>query len=218
MVRLEKIEYSENRRKPEKAASYDKKYERQLHKRISDWREKRLLSALLGSTGRHELALDVPSGAGRLSEIIARHTATLCEVDYSLEMLRLCRRNASSYRPLAAVASVFQLPFGDLAFDLVVSIRLSHHIPDLEARRDHLRELFRVSRKFVLLTFFGEESWKNRLRNLYRRLGGRKRAKLTLSLQDVGDLARKAGFRIVNVRSLSSVFSGHFFTLLERQG
>jgi ubiquinone/menaquinone biosynthesis C-methylase UbiE len=160
----------------------------------------------------------VPSGAGRLSGIIARHAAKLCEVDYSREMLRLCRRNASGYRPLAAVASVFQLPFRDLAFDLVVSIRLSHHIPDLEARRDHLRELFRVSRKFVLLTFFGEESWKNRLRNLYRRLGGKKRAKLTLSLEDVGDLARKAGFRIVTVKSLSSVFSGHFFTLLERKG
>jgi 2-polyprenyl-3-methyl-5-hydroxy-6-metoxy-1,4-benzoquinol methylase len=38
--------------------------------------------------------LDVPCGAGRLSGIIARHADKLYEVDYSREMLHLCRSNA----------------------------------------------------------------------------------------------------------------------------
>src|SRR6185295_6335600 len=122
----------------------------------------------------------------------------------------------TTYRPLPAAASVFQLPFGDRAFDLVVSIRLSHHIPDRGARLDHLRELFRVSKRFVLVTYFGEESLKNRLRNLYRRFGGRKRAKLTLGLREVEDTGRGAGFRIKARKSLAPIFSGHFFTLFER--
>jgi SAM-dependent methyltransferase len=208
--------YTENRRRPEKAASYDTKYERQLHKRISNWREKRLLGALLQETGRHERLLDVPSGAGRLSGLLALRAEKVYEVDHSREMLKLCRRNAAGYEPRLAEASVFQLPFKDGAFDLVVSIRLSHHIPARDGRLDHLRELFRASRRYVLVTFFGEESLKNRMRNLWRRLGSGKRAKYALSLREVEALAREHGFRIVRARRLSPVFSGHVFTLLER--
>ncbi len=215
-MRLEKIEYSENRRKPEKAASYEVKYEKQLHKRLSDRREKSLLGSLLARTGTSERVLDVPCGAGRLSPVIARHARRLYEVDYSREMLKLCRKNAVGYTPFAAAASAFQLPFGDRTFDLVVSIRLSHHIPEHEARKDHIRELLRASRRYVLLTFFGEESLKNQLRNLYRRLGGKKRPKHTLSRVEVSQVAQAAGFRVVASKSISTVFSGHHFTLLER--
>lgn len=217
MVRLEKIEYSENRRRRDKAESYNTKYERQLHKRLSDWREKRLLSKLLEPTASCDLVLDVPCGAGRLSPVIARHARQLVEMDYSGEMLKLCRSNASGYRPWVAAASAFQLPFADATFDLVVSIRLSHHIPQHEARQDHVREMLRVSRRWVLLTFFGEESLKNRLRNLYRKFGGKKRAKLTLRRAEVAQLAQAAGFRVVISRGISPVFSGHYFTLLERR-
>jgi SAM-dependent methyltransferase len=209
--------YTENRRRPDKAASYDTKYEREIHKRVSNWREKRLLSALLDATGRHARLLDVPCGAGRLSGILAGHADAVYEVDHSREMLKLCRRNACDHAPRLAEASVFQLPFADRAFDLVVSIRLSHHIPAREGRLDHLRELFRASRRFVLVTFFGEESVKNRMRNLWRKLGSGKRAKYALRLGEVEALAREHGFRIVTARGLSPVFSGHIFTLLERK-
>jgi len=217
MVRLERIEYSEIRRKPEKAASYNKKYEQELHKRLSNWREKRLLELLLARTGQNDLVLDVPCGAGRLSPVIAGHAGQLVEMDYSREMLKLCRANADTYKPLVAAASAFQLPFSDRAFDLVVSIRLSHHITDREARKDHVREMLRVSRRWVLLTFFGEESLKNRLRNLYRLLGGKKRPKLTLRRSEVAEIAEQAGFRVVVSKGISPVLSGHYFTLLERR-
>ncbi|MBI4605568.1 MAG: methyltransferase domain-containing protein [Planctomycetes bacterium] len=217
MIHLEKIEYSENRKRPERAASYDTKYERELHKRLSSWRERRLVERLLDRVGRCDRALDVPCGAGRLSGLIAEHASRLYEVDYSRQMLKLCRANAGTYRPLVAAASAFQLPFPDRAFDLVVSIRLSHHIPEREARKDHLRELFRVSRRHVLVTFFGEESLKNRLRELYRRLGGRKRSKHTLSRGEVEGLAREHGFEVLDSRVISAVFSGHCFALLERR-
>jgi ubiquinone/menaquinone biosynthesis C-methylase UbiE len=217
MVHLEKIAYSENRRRQDRAQSYDTKYERELHKRISNRRELRIIEALLGLVGRCDRVLDVPCGAGRLSGVIAEHAQRLYEVDYSREMLKLCRRNASTYVPFVINASAFQLPFPDRAFDLVVSIRLSHHIPDREARKDHLRELLRLARRHVLLTFFDEASVKNRLRNLYRRLGGKKRAKLTLSRAEVAAVARDGGFRVLASRSISSIFSGHAFTLLERQ-
>ena len=217
MIRLEKIAYSENRRRAEKARSYDTKYDREIHKRISSWREKRLLRALLARAGSQERLLDVPCGAGRLSPVMADFAKKLYEVDYSHEMVKLSRHNARGYRPLTASASAFQLPFPDGSMDMVVSIRLSHHIPEREARLDHLREIFRTSKRFVLVTFFGEESWKNRLRNLHRRLGGKKRAKLTLRRAEVEAVAAERGFQIVKLASISTLFSGHFFALLEKK-
>lgn len=213
----EKIEYSEQRRTREKALSYSTKYDRKLHKRISQWRERRLLDAILRRTGRSERILDVPSGPGRLSGIIASHGEKVFESDYSVEMLKLCRIRAREYEPILAAATAFQLPFRPRAFDLVVSIRLSHHIPDRSGRLEHLREMMRVARRFVLATFFGEETLKNRLHELgnrFRRV--KKNPKLTLRRTEVRDLAREEGFRTVCCKSLSSLFSGHHFVLLER--
>jgi len=210
-----KITYSENRRRAEKAASYDVKYERELHKRLSNWKEKRLIASLLAETGRLERMLDVPCGAGRLSGVLALHAEKVFEVDYSREMLKVCRRNAG-YAARFAEASVFDLPFGDGSFDMVVSIRLSHHIPDRRARLAHLRELFRSSRRYVLATFFDEKTLKNRLRTLHRKLGGRKRPKHTLTMEEVTRVAEESGFRVLRRRRLSSIFSGHCFTLFTK--
>ncbi len=152
-----KLRYSENLRRAEKAASYNTKYERELHKRMSDRREKRLLERILKTVGRQETLLDVPCGAGRLSPVIARFADQVYEVDYSHEILKLCRENVprANYTPFFANATALSLPFGDDVFDLVVSIRLSHNCPQTEERLAHVRELCRVSRRFVLVTFFG---------------------------------------------------------------
>jgi SAM-dependent methyltransferase len=148
--------------------------------------------------------------------VIARHGAAIYEVDYSRAMLEYCRRNASGYRPFLAAASAFQLPFPDRAFDTVVSIRLSHHIPARDGRHQHVRELCRTSRRHVLVTFFGEETLKNRLRELRSLLGSPKRSKYTLRRTEVESLAKECGFRVVRFWSLSRLFSGHYYALLER--
>jgi SAM-dependent methyltransferase len=209
--------YSVGRRRSEKAASYDTKYDRELHKRISKRREKRLLEAILARTGENERLLDVPSGTGRLSDVLARHGERLYEVDYSLEMLRLCRKNCAAYQPRLAEATALRLPFADGTFDLAVSIRLSHHLPEREARLAHVRELLRVSRRCALITFFDEGSWKNRLREARRRfLASGKRPKYTLRRDEVRRVAAEQGFRVVGFWPLSRLFSGHDFALFER--
>jgi SAM-dependent methyltransferase len=209
--------YSEGRRRVEKAASYDTKYDRELHKRISKRREKRLLDAILARTGANDRVLDVPSGTGRLSDVLARHGERIYEVDYSLEMLRLCRQNGEAYRPRLAEATALRLPFADRAFDLAVSIRLSHHLPEREARLAHLREVLRVSRRCALITFFDERSWKNQLREARRRFAASgKRSKYTLRRDEVHRAAAEQGFRVVGFWPLSRLFSGHDFALFER--
>ena len=216
MVIQKKIEYSERMRRPERAASYNTKYEREFHKRVSDRREKRLLASILEPLGRHERLLDVPCGAGRLSGVFSRYANHVFEVDYSRELARLCRANARDYEPLLVNATAFQLPFPDRSMDLIVSVRLSHHVPEHEERLKLLRELLRVSRRFVLFSFFDRDSLKNRMRDLGRKLGSGKRGKYTLSRADVTACAAENGFALLRAPMLSWAFSGHRFAVLHR--
>lgn len=217
-LRRERIRYSEARATRDAALSYQTKYDRELHKRVSNRTERALLERILADVGPVERLLDVPSGAGRVSDILARRAGRIYEFDYSREMVRLVRSSARGHEPRVGVATVFNLPFRDRSFDLVVSIRLSHHIPDRDGRHWHVRELLRVSDGHVLLTYFDADSLKNRLRELRRRLGSRKRGKHTLRHSEILDLAREGGFEAAGVWRLSRLFSGHAFLLLRRRG
>lgn len=216
-LRESRNRYTEDHTRPAAARSYHTKYEREFHKRVSNRTERALLERILARAGAVDSVLDVPSGTGRVSDIIARRARTVFEFDYSLEMVRLLRASREGYSPRLGVATVFHLPFRDRTFDLVVSIRLSHHIPDVEGRLWHIEELLRVSRRYVLVTFFDSGSVKNRLREFRRGIGGRKRSKYTLSRRQVVELAHANGFEPVGLWRLSFLFSGHTFALLERR-
>ena len=216
-LRTERIHYSDHRATAPAAQSYHTKYERQFHKRVSNRTERALLDQILEIAGPMESVLDVPSGTGRVSDVIASHAKRVFEFDNSLEMVKLLRSTRTTNKQRVGVASVFHLPFRSRSLGLVVSIRLSHHIPDMEGRLWHIRELLRVSDRQVLMTFFDAGSFKHRMRELRRGLGGGKRSKYTLSRADVTAVARKHGYEPVGFWRLSVLFSGHTFALLRRQ-
>jgi len=216
MTSTPKISYSEDRRRPEKADSYNVKYEREFHKRLSNRTERRVIEKLLARAGRVGRLLDVPCGAGRLSDVMARWTEQLYEADYAFPMLEYARSNAQSYTPEAINASAFELPFSDDAFDMVVSIRLNHHIPEREDRLRHLRELCRVSNRWVLVTVYDELGLRNRIARFRGRFRRRYKPKKTLSLAEVSQALSKQRFRPVEVGRISHLLSGHAFILLER--
>ena len=70
------------------------------------------------------------------------------------------------------VASVFETDFADGAFDAVVCNRLFHHFPLPQARRDALRELGRICRGPIVVSFFrnlGLDALAFSMKNLLRR-------------------------------------------------
>lgn len=209
------INYSRSRQREDKAASYNVKYEQEWHKRVSDRKEKRLLEAILRRMGKVSSMLDVPCGAGRLAGVMAPFAERHVKADYSAPMLDFCRSNAQGYVPRVANVSAFELPFLDRSVDAVLCIRLNHHVPQRADRLRLIDELCRVSRRFVLTTFFDESSFKNRLREWRKRRGGKK-SKKSLSREEVAERAAAAGYRVVGQWRLSSLFSGHTFALLER--
>lgn len=199
----------------EGAASYNTKYERHWYKRLTTWREYRVIRKCLGITGPQDRILDLPSGCGRLFRALLPHGKRFVEMDVSLEMLKFARRNLAEWGPSLATASAFQIPLRDQAVDLSFSARLFHHVPDRRERHQYIRELCRVSRKWVVMTFFHTWSLKNILR-MIRRPFNRKKPKVTMTTGELREVARSAGFEVVRTIPLFRLASGHHYAILRR--
>lgn len=204
-----------NYKSAEGAARYRVRYQTHWHKRLSDRVERRLLARLLARAGRQESVLDVPCGTGRLSPVIKTAADRLYEGDVSVAMLRVDRENVGALAAGRAAGSALLLPYRDRSFGGVVSIRLTHHLTEPAEVAALVRELCRVSRAWVIVTYFAHSSWKNLLRRVRSRLFGR-RPKNTVRHAELRALAERHGFTVEAAPALSRLFSGHHFALLRR--
>lgn len=139
--------------------------------RRSAGRDPRLVEGLLRRFANQRPAriLDVPCGAGRLQESLAR-VGPVTAVDVSFSMLAARARQAGATRGVQG--SAWQLPLASDSFDLVVSCRLLHHIAEDTERAAVAAELVRVSRGLVLASFWDAASW-----HAFRRRHGLRRAR-----------------------------------------
>lgn len=205
-----------NYRSERGAAAYKSDYETKVHRKVSDRRERVILDGYRQKVGAVQSALDLPCGAGRLFEFVDGWAERVVEADFSPTMLRLNRDDHAAGALGYAECSALSIPFGDRAFDLVLSVRLSHHLDAPEDRERHVRELCRVAKKAVVFTFFDHASIKNRLRQL-RAPFNKKRPKNTMVVPQVRALAAAEGFRLEAAAPLSRIGSGHRFALLQRR-
>ncbi|MFN7975764.1 MAG: class I SAM-dependent methyltransferase [Acidobacteriota bacterium] len=121
------------------------------------------------------MLLDVPCGYGRLLAVARGRTPHAIGADLSLAQARLARHSA----PATVGDLMTGLPFADETFDVVLCARLLHHIQDVEGRDRIFRELARVTRGYVLLSYYHPLllwRWQRRLVNLRARAWGKSRA------------------------------------------
>lgn len=147
------------------AAAYARKYSRSWTRRLSNWRELSLVTRAVARAGRAERLLDCPCGAGRLVPVLARSARQVTALDFSSGMLDEARRALAPLAPPVEFVqgSLFALPFPDREFDVAVCHRLIHHLSG-EERATALAELFRVSRRSVILSFANAETARARRR------------------------------------------------------
>jgi uncharacterized protein YbaR (Trm112 family) len=201
----------------EEARAYNEDYRARPTKRWSTRREFALLGRLLSGRPRSRVLLDLPSGGGRLSPAIAPYTDLLVEADIGFGQLLYAREQyGEGDDRLWLTASAFHIPMRDGAVDGIVCSRLSHHLPTEEERERLVTELLRVSRGFVIMTFFDFRSWKNTVRRIRRPLDG-KPPKMTMTVDRVRELADGQGFELTACPPLSRLFSGHRYALMVRR-
>lgn len=210
-------DYQKNYQDLKEAAKYNEMYSGRWSKRVITKWEYDLLERQLSSQPRSGVLLDLPSGGGRLSPQIARHTDLLIDADIALGQVKYGMEFGRVPTAQAwMTASGFHLPFRDGSVDGIVCVRLNHHLPTAEERERLVRELLRVARKFVIMTFFDYHSLKNLLRRVRRPFDG-KPPKMTMTVDRVRELAAAGGFDLVEAPALSHIGSGHRYGLLVKR-
>ena len=139
-------------------------------------RELRCIKSLMAGVPAGARVLDLPCGAGRLLPFLVGSGYRVFEADSSAHMIDRARELALDRAPAATiefgVEDVLNTSFGDDSFDAVICNRLFHHFFESSVRVAALRELRRISRGPIVMSFFCSQSVSSAaflLRNRLRR-------------------------------------------------
>ena len=161
------------------AANYrDQRFGRSRHGRKVDAAERQLVDDLLGRLGVRGTVLDVPCGTGRFVPVFAARGCMVLAGDVSTEMLALASRAAEESGAVCRCVALDarRLPIPDGAVDLAFAMRLLHRVREPAERVAVLRELGRVSRRWVLFSFYNRRSARGLRDRLRGRYGGETRS------------------------------------------
>ncbi|HXG49351.1 MAG TPA: class I SAM-dependent methyltransferase [Methylomirabilota bacterium] len=161
--------------------------------------EMRLVDRAFVLIPRGHSVLDAPCGGGRVSLHLARKGYRMSAADLSDSMIEIARENFLKEKVEVPVEKqdVERLTYADRSFDTVVSFRLFHHFPTPDIRERVVRELCRVAREYVVLSYFSPLSVTTIKRRLQKALQGKPVKKFATSLAEVEGYFNHAGFRLV---------------------
>ncbi|GMV90762.1 MAG: hypothetical protein AMXMBFR82_05400 [Candidatus Hydrogenedentota bacterium] len=143
------------------AAAYAAKFESQWVERIRNGHEQRLVNDFLSMIPASDFSgfvLDMPCGFGRFLPSLREFAPRVVEGDWSGSMLEIVRSRHPGMAPEMVRSSATTLPFASRSFSLVFSVRLCHHIQTFEQRLEYLREIQRVSERWIIVTYLDEHS------------------------------------------------------------
>jgi SAM-dependent methyltransferase len=177
-------------------------------------REHRLLATLLTHCRlANGTVLDVPCGYGRFAPLYARLGITAVGVDVSHTMVHLAAENSAQHgRGRWLCANILKLPFAESTFDGVLCIRLLHHRYSDAERQRILGELARVSRRFVILSFYRCTP----LHALARHWRGTHGRLAMTTLSHLRELAQASGLQLQRVHSLLRFCHAQTFVMLTK--
>jgi ubiquinone/menaquinone biosynthesis C-methylase UbiE len=201
-----------------KAEQYANRFERGSRRRI-DRREQRAVRRIFKSLPDCRSVLDAPCGAGRFLPTLAQCCSEVMGADISPEILEFARHRTESAGVPARLfqGDASQLPLPDNAVDAVFCNRLLHHIVKAEERAKILRELCRVARRYVVVSFFDYQAFGALRRFLKRLKGSKPNYKGQPTLAQFGEEAVQAGFGVREVVPTGPLWvSEKYFVLAKR--
>ena len=154
------------------ARGYDRERFSSLAGRVFQSAELKTLARLLRHLPSGASLLDVPCGTGRVARALLDWGFRVTAADISHEMIQVAKSRIvkGGGELLASRGSADALPFAGESFDAVLSIRFLPHIAS-ESRREMLKEMARVSRRWVFFSNSYSDSWHRRRRAIKHWLG-----------------------------------------------
>ena len=189
------------------ARYYSQKHDSTPRRRMSNKLERRMMARAIERIRRHgtvETVLDLPSGTGRFIPVLHNIGARIIAMDTAGSMLREGVRvhadPADPHRPV--VGSALEIPLKSDVVDVVFCARLLHHFPDDERRSQVFRELARVARLGVVVSFFDAGSYYAWKRERKIRRTGRESGRYAMSRAHCEDLAKSAGLDLLGMNAM----------------
>jgi ubiquinone/menaquinone biosynthesis C-methylase UbiE len=199
------------------AEAYDARRFKSLGGRLYDWQEKKAIGNLLKLAEQRERVhevLEMASGTGRISEVLANRGYTLTCGDVSREMQDVARRRLANGNVRFKILDICDIAEPDDAFDCVCAFRLFQHLTS-EERARALREMARVSRRFVLVNVMYTSAYYGAVRRLRQALG-RYTTRYTSTRDEIEAELRFAGLRLVRAAFTQPGFNGNLVLLAEK--
>ena len=181
----------------------------------AEWRA--IERALARAGGVREL-LDLPTGTGRFVDALLASGVRVAGADISREMMgqaqaRVAGRDAGAGFVQCEAES---MPFRDGSFDMAMSIRFFMHLTPV-VRLSVLRELARVSRRWVLVDYRHRHAPRNVIKRWAHALRLRKSpAPPRVSRDEMHAELAAAGLRSVEIFVVTPLFSDKWFVLCEK--
>ncbi|MEO5657280.1 MAG: class I SAM-dependent methyltransferase [Nitrospiria bacterium] len=159
--------------------------------------------------------LDLPCGTGRILPLLSAQQIRVVGADLSHEMMEIARRKSldgsGSLRGLVRCEAE-RLPFPDDGFDVVFSIRFLFHLPT-DVRRRAVREMARVSRRWVILDYRHRYTLKYAIKRLQWALGLSRKEYRRVSMPEIVEDFREAGVEIMRIFPTCPVLSDKWVIL-----
>ncbi len=190
-----------------------------VDQKIVNRKERKILEKIFRTTGGNAISiLDVPCGYGRFTELLQERSHKLASADVSFPMVLTAKKYSpspdSSHHFL--VGDINHLPLKENSFDCTVTVRLFQHILSSDTRLQILRELHRVSKKIVIVSFYRY----NLLHSIERWVRCRiKNVSKKINMLPFGDFEKELssiGFKVLNIFPVIKYFHAHNIVLLQK--
>lgn len=164
--------------------------------------------------------LDLPCGTGRIFPALSAWGIRFAGGDASLSMMLQAKRKLSGKNECLGLIQCDGefLPFKDESFDAVLCIRFITRLPR-DTQVDFLREMVRVSRRWLIIDFRHRYTLRYLLWLVYYKLSFWTRIEYRFSKDDLEDMAKEANSKIVRIfstRPYAPFLSDKWVVLLEK--
>ncbi len=190
--------YNENQ-----AKLYFEKHKSGFWHRLSNWYEQQMAARALVMAGEPGSVLDLPCGAGRFWELLARvPDRQLMAGDYSQDMIDTALNFQFPHiakRFKTFQTSAFDIKLPDATVDCIFCMRLVHHIAEEEARAKLFHEFHRVSRNTVCISLWVDgnlQAWRL-LRSQRRRQNHQSYTRFLFNRSRIEPEFHQSGFDII---------------------
>jgi ubiquinone/menaquinone biosynthesis C-methylase UbiE len=200
------------------ARRYAERFESGSRQRI-DRREQHAVAKIFRALPDIGTVLDVPSGAGRFARVLS-HGRKLIEADVAIEILEYARERARKANLNATFlqCDASKLPLADSSVDCIFCNRLLHHILSGKEREVFLREFHRVTRRYLVVSFFDYHAF-GAVRKLLKALKGRKpKYHQQPTFAQFTEEVTRCGFNVCEVVATGAPWVAQKYFVLKKSG